>query len=989
MKNLSKVLALVLVVAMVFSLAVSAGAAVSYKDQASVNYDEAVQLLSALNVLNGYDTDGDGKGDTFKPGANIKRGELAVMISYMVANEDAIGGTYNDIAKLNADYKSLCTFADSKAHWAAGFIAFCAGNGYVSGRGADKFDPEANVTVAEAAVILLRVLGYDAATEEYGTSKGTVKGYNTQLDARNTGLLNGLENVDFFAPATREQVAQLFMNALDAETVAYNYTLTPGLSLSGTVAYGTGDKLVEDCFWPVEKIVAFTNGGLQGHQWVAYQNVQHFGAYTELTDVFVDDTVLFTYAGGTAYSKVASDLGLKANSANIYARAFVNGADVYSHTNHAEFASLPGYTTANYGLGSLNDFFTKGTSKLPDNCTLTIVRHYDTSVGATVYKLMYNYEFVATVSKPVLVTSTSNPYFGQYGYAFTYYWKFTQEAADAKTVWVYDASNTAYSTDAYYIVVPNSSNRNNVANYPVDSYVEAFLDVKVAQTVPSFKATNGYSDTFGLNNNHYIYNATTKYNVSANAHDFGGAAYNTDLMLIMNSAGYVAGYAKNAAASQIAATGYAYVDGFEYSVTTDAPAYWLGQYTPTWSAQAKAQVYFPAIGGNATPTVIDIKTVQTYQTGTNYGGYAMINNANTVDHYEEVASGAAAGFVQLPLTQTDAYWDAWKEYNWSNNQSNIRVYETTFDGWYEFVQYKDGTYALQPVGAETISVTKNNGNVTFVDDTVDANGNAVVANYLTSSTTLYTYVWDLATKTATQTLVATGYKNFGGNFGVDAAPAFHTRKGTEVSVGKVGTTTVVTNIEEFFVKSAGEKYAYSWFAKAADYNYAAGQYGLVFYVGGSAETLYCANSVTVTTSSGAVVTRDPDQMYNIFTANAAKTDKFAYELTVVNGKITAVKVLALTTATVNNADINGYVGLDSNTTVDNYNTAYVWNVAVGGNGVADTPAKGDVIYYYAGDLNNNYAYDAMWIGVNAPGTAAPTPEGYIGNWWWVPGITTP
>ena len=301
MKNLSKVLALVLVVAMVFSLAVSAGAAVSYKDQASVNYDEAVQLLSALNVLNGYDTDGDGKGDTFKPGANIKRGELAVMISYMVANEDAIGGTYNDIAKLNADYKSLCTFADSKAHWAAGFIAFCAGNGYVSGRGADKFDPEANVTVAEAAVILLRVLGYDAATEEYGTSKGTVKGYNTQLDARNTGLLNGLENVDFFAPATREQVAQLFMNALDAETVAYNYTLTPGLSLSGTVAYGTGDKLVEDCFWPVEKIVAFTNGGLQGHQWVAYQNVQHFGAYTELTDVFVDDTVLFTYAGGTAY----------------------------------------------------------------------------------------------------------------------------------------------------------------------------------------------------------------------------------------------------------------------------------------------------------------------------------------------------------------------------------------------------------------------------------------------------------------------------------------------------------------------------------------------------------------------------------------------------------------------------------------------------------------------------------------------------------------
>jgi len=90
MKNLSKVLALVLVVAMVFSLAVSAGAAASFKDDDAIKYDEAVQLLTALNVLTGYDTDGDGKGGAYKLVLNaygqIEQINTATLYGGVVAN---------------------------------------------------------------------------------------------------------------------------------------------------------------------------------------------------------------------------------------------------------------------------------------------------------------------------------------------------------------------------------------------------------------------------------------------------------------------------------------------------------------------------------------------------------------------------------------------------------------------------------------------------------------------------------------------------------------------------------------------------------------------------------------------------------------------------------------------------------------------------------------------------------------------------------------
>ena len=80
MRTLKKALCLVLVLAMVLTLSVSAFAvdkAADYKDYAKVENKEAVDVLTAIGVLNGND---DG---TFGPEGNFTRAQAAKMIAVM------------------------------------------------------------------------------------------------------------------------------------------------------------------------------------------------------------------------------------------------------------------------------------------------------------------------------------------------------------------------------------------------------------------------------------------------------------------------------------------------------------------------------------------------------------------------------------------------------------------------------------------------------------------------------------------------------------------------------------------------------------------------------------------------------------------------------------------------------------------------------------------------------------------------------------------
>ena len=99
-------------------------------------YATAVSTLSKMGVISGYP---DG---TFRPNAPITRAEFAAMIA-----------RFDETAK-SADMP----FTDISGHWAENAIGKAYGNGWVEGSSKTVFCPESNLTRAETATLLNRVL---------------------------------------------------------------------------------------------------------------------------------------------------------------------------------------------------------------------------------------------------------------------------------------------------------------------------------------------------------------------------------------------------------------------------------------------------------------------------------------------------------------------------------------------------------------------------------------------------------------------------------------------------------------------------------------------------------------------------------------------------------------------------------------------------------------------------------------------------------------
>ncbi len=193
MKNLKKLMSVILTVAMLMSLFVSASAATfTDVDDTNAAY-EAIEVLSALEILTGRE---DG---SFDPDANIKRSEFAAVICRTMNAEAAATGSsanFNDVAA---------------NHWAAGYIGWAAGSGIVNGKGDGNFDPDANVTYQEAVTMIVRAMGFEPlATKKGGFPTGYMAVANTY------GITNGVAMSPANGAATRAGVAKLVYNSFDA-----------------------------------------------------------------------------------------------------------------------------------------------------------------------------------------------------------------------------------------------------------------------------------------------------------------------------------------------------------------------------------------------------------------------------------------------------------------------------------------------------------------------------------------------------------------------------------------------------------------------------------------------------------------------------------------------------------------------------------------------------------------------------------------------------
>ena len=246
MKNFKKVLALVLVLATLLGLATMASAT-EYKDadKIAADYGEAVKVLDLIETMQGYPN------GEFRPTANITREEAAKLIA-IFDNKDADISTY---------YTSINPFADEKGRWGESYVGYGYRAGIIAGMNANTFAPTANVTGTQFLKMALVTLGYDQEAEGFVGSSWAV---NVLALARKLDLIDGL--ADGWKPEhdlTREEAAQILLNALNADTVEYAqeaksanwkptenkdgvWTFGGKLYLTVAGAVKTGEKLYKD-----------------------------------------------------------------------------------------------------------------------------------------------------------------------------------------------------------------------------------------------------------------------------------------------------------------------------------------------------------------------------------------------------------------------------------------------------------------------------------------------------------------------------------------------------------------------------------------------------------------------------------------------------------------------------------------------------------------------------------------------------------------------
>ena len=123
---MKKFLSLVLALVMTMSLVTVSAGAKDFTDDSTITYKEAVDVISAIGVVDGY-TDG-----SFNPGATLTRGAAAKIICNMI-----LGPT--TAAALRAD---TAPFKDVPAdNQYAGYIAYCVQQGIISGYADGTFRP--------------------------------------------------------------------------------------------------------------------------------------------------------------------------------------------------------------------------------------------------------------------------------------------------------------------------------------------------------------------------------------------------------------------------------------------------------------------------------------------------------------------------------------------------------------------------------------------------------------------------------------------------------------------------------------------------------------------------------------------------------------------------------------------------------------------------------------------------------------------------------
>ena len=210
---MKKFLSLVLALVMTMSLVTVSAGAKDFSDSSKIAYKEAVDVMSAVKVIDGY-TDG-----SFNPSTTLTRGAAAKIICNLILGPTTAGALVADAAP----YKDVPT-----NHTFAGYIAYCQKAGIISGYADGTFKPAASLTGYAFMKMLLGALGYDATREGYTGGNWSI---NVAKQALNIGLADGLDgNFNGVKAVTREEACLYAFNMIQADIVEYekNSTISVG-----------------------------------------------------------------------------------------------------------------------------------------------------------------------------------------------------------------------------------------------------------------------------------------------------------------------------------------------------------------------------------------------------------------------------------------------------------------------------------------------------------------------------------------------------------------------------------------------------------------------------------------------------------------------------------------------------------------------------------------------------------------------------------------
>lgn len=363
-KNLKKVISSVAALTMVASSV--AAFAVDFPDvESTASYAQAVQELSALDVISGYD---DG---TFGPDKLVTRAEITKMIVDALAERSSAEASTESTK-----------FADVSAdHWAKGYINQGVADGFIAGMSDTEFDPDANVTYVQAQKMLVSAIGYETFAQGQGGWPTGYKTYAASLD-----ITKGISGIKDSTELTRAQVAQMIDNAMDAPLCViagwkpeWNGTQTPNLEVRDGKegrAYETLFTEKHDAYKVYGRVTETSKTGSVDNDKVTFQ--------VEKADNFDDEEV-------KADSPVSEDMYIGDSKADNYLRTYSqaliqkNDDDEFTILSIAAAAANKSVTVAsedfdeNKSTGEALYFFPAGTTKGSTKYQL------DTTNGVTIY----------------------------------------------------------------------------------------------------------------------------------------------------------------------------------------------------------------------------------------------------------------------------------------------------------------------------------------------------------------------------------------------------------------------------------------------------------------------------------------------------------------------------------------------------------------------------------------------------------------------------